>query len=82
MYTPDDFNLDNAPREMVQYVIDNVDNFHERYNHALNRIGILRAPLRLVDYELYNEIDNAMCDFGCDIDTFDINDYDIEEIFG
>lgn len=60
MYTPDDFNLDNAPREMVQYVIDNVDNFHERYNHALNRIGILRAPLRLVDYELYNEIDDAM----------------------
>jgi hypothetical protein len=85
MYTPDDFNLDNTPREMVQYVIDHVENFHERYNHALNKIGIMRAPLHLVDWGLFNDISEAMAEwaiYDSNLTDEEFEELDVEEIFG
>ena len=35
MYTANDFNTANAPKEMVQYVIDNVEDFEPRNSRIL-----------------------------------------------
>ena len=73
MYTADDFNTKNAPKEMVQYIIDTVEGFDARYTRALDIIGRYRCPLQMADEGLYNEIYDAMCDWMQD---------KIEEIFG
>ena len=84
MYTSDDFNTENAPKEMVQYVIDTVEDFDARYAHAWDIIGLNRCPLRMADESLYNDIYDAMCEwmqdeYDCIPEDFD---FDIEEIFG
>lgn len=81
MYTPDDFNLDNAPKEMVQFIIDHVDDFEFRYALALDVIGIDRCPLYMADYTLNNDIVDAMEEW-CYDNNKDPDSYDIEEIFG
>ena len=85
MYTAADFNTENAPKEMVQYIIDNVDDFESRYQHALSIIGRDRCPLRMADPILYDDILDAGADWIVDNDTSDgseFPEYDIEEIFG
>ena len=67
-YKPDDFNLDNAPKELVQYVIDNVDDFGRRYQKALTKIDRMRCPLRMADSNLYNEICDNVEDWCSDND--------------
>lgn len=79
-YKPDDFNLDNAPKELVQYVIDNVDDFGRRYQKALTKIDRMRCPLRMADSNLYNEICDNVEDWCSDNDD-NIDNYDIDEIF-
>ncbi len=87
MYTSDDFNTENAPKEMVQYVIDNVDDFEPRYQHALSIIGRDRCPLRMANLCLYAEIEDMIKEW-CEEDNWlnensrNPDDYDIEEIFG
>lgn len=81
MYTTADFNTENAPEEMVQYVIDNVDCFEQRYQRALNIIGRDRCPLRMASHGLYSDIEEYIGEW-CH-DNEDCSDlYDIEEIFG
>ena len=85
MYKPTDFNLTNAPEEMVQYVIDNVEDFVPRYKHALSIIGKDRCTLSYADCYLANDIFNAMCDWCIENDKLCILDdgiADAEEIFG
>lgn len=87
MYTADEFNTENAPKEMVQYVIDNVLDFDIRYQCALNIIRRDRCPLRMADLCLYTEIEDMIiewCDLESSIKDKHIwaDDYDIEEIFG
>ena len=81
MYSAHDFNTENAPKEMVQYIIDHIEEFDARYKVALHFIGRNRCPLIMAGRELYFEIRDRLdewCeDHGCDPD-----DYDIEEIFG
>lgn len=84
MYTKDDFNTENAPKEMVQYVIDTVEDFDARYARAWDTIGLNRCPLRMADESLYDDIYDAMCEwmqdeYDCIPEDFDV---DIEEIFG
>lgn len=81
MYTEDDFNTENAPKEMVQYVIDNVDDFEPRYRHALSIIGRDRCPLSMADYPLFADISDAV-DWWCNDNNDDPDNYDVEEIFG
>lgn len=81
MYTADDFNLENAPKEMVQYVIDNVDDFEPRYQHALGVIGRDRCPIWQADQSLYMEMQDCMDDW-CNDNEDNSDLYDIEEIFG
>ena len=84
MYTSDDFNTENAPEEMVQYVIDTVEDFDARYARAWDVIGVYRCPLRIADEDLYNDIYNAMCEWVKDkFESYPEDfDYEIEEIFG
>ena len=84
MYTAEDFNTENAPKEMVQYIIDNVDDFEPRYQHALKIIGRNRCPLRMADYALFSCIRAAMEEWTRENDIFGegYDDSDIEEIFG
>ena len=79
-YKPEDFNLDNAPKELVQYVIDNVDDFGKRYQKALTKIDRMRCPLRMADSNLYNEIYDTAEEWCSDNDD-NIDNYDIDEIF-
>ena len=84
MYTAEDFNCENAPKEMVQYVIDNVEDFELRYQHALGIIETKRCSLWYADGMLYDDIYDAMCnwmqdEYDCIPEDFD---FDIEEIFG
>ena len=83
MYTAD-FNTENAPEEMVQYVIDNVDCFEPRYQRALRIMGRNRCPLSMADYPLFDDIHSAMADWAIDNNVTDeeFDEYDIEEIFG
>ena len=84
MYTAEDFNLKNAPKEMVQYVIDTVEDFDARYTRALGIIGSYRCPLQMADEGLYNDIYDAMCEWVNDeFESYPEDfDYEIEEIFG
>ena len=84
MYTAEDFNLTNAPKEMVQHVIDNVEDFEPRYQHALNVMDKKRCPLHVADFELYDEMYDAMVDWCIENDELCILDdgiADVEEIF-
>jgi len=85
MYKPNDFNLTNAPEEMVQYVIDNVEDFETRYKYALSIIEKDRCTLSHADCYLANDIFNAMFDWCIENDKLCILDdgiADVEEIFG
>ena len=79
-YTAEDFNLDDAPVKMVEYVIDNVEDFGERYHKALTKVDRMRCPLSMADCELYDEICD-MVDDWCEDNGDDADEYDVEEIF-
>ena len=87
MYTAEDFNTENAPKEMVQYIIDNVDDFEPRYQHALFVVGRDRCPLRMADLCLYAEISDMIEEWCSQENWLNDNDYcsddfDIGDIFG
>lgn len=80
MYTADDFNIENAPKEMVQYILDNIKDFEQRYQHALEVIGRDRCPIWRADQSLYMEILDCVDDW-CNDNEGNSDLYDIEEIF-
>lgn len=84
MYTAADFYTRNAPKEMVQYVIDNVEDFEPRYRHALSIMEDKKCPLQHADASLYDDLYEAMYDWAMDNkESYPEDfDYDIEEIFG
>ena len=75
-----DFTSD-APIDMIQHVIDNVDDFEGRYKEALYIMGRERVPLYRADYALKSEIDDAIDDWCYDNDD-NPDFYDSNEIFG
>lgn len=85
LYKATDFNLTNAPEEMVQYAIDNVEDFDNRYLNALRSIGNGRYPLRLSNPTLFDDITEAFLDWCIENDELCILDdgcADVEEVFG
>ena len=64
---------------IADYCNENILNFEERVQMALNKIDFLRAPLQLVDSSLYNDIQDAICDCAMDYE-FDADDIDAEEV--
>lgn len=85
MYKPEDFNLTNAPKEMVQYVLDNVEDFDIRYSLALKTIDKCRCPLRLANDSLFDEIQGAMVEWAMyesNLTDEEFEGLDAEEIFG
>lgn len=81
MYTADDFNTENAPQEMVQFVINSVVDFDKHYDRALDIIGAERCPLKMADRRLFDTIQDCIDDW-CNDNDDDPDNYDIEEIFG
>lgn len=85
MYKPTDFNLTNAPEEMVQYVIDNVEDFESRYKHAMGIMDRYRCSLYQADCSLYDDIHEAMAMWAIENSNFtdeEFEEFDIEAIFG
>ena len=80
-YKPEDFNLNAAPYDMVEYVLNNVEDFGPRYYLAWKTIGRMRCPLQHADSTLYDAISDAICDW-CSDNEEDPDEFDIEEIFG
>lgn len=80
MYTAKDFNCENAPEEMVQYVIDQIDGFDILYQGAHMNMGVMRCSLRDASPLLYAKIGSLIDDWCW---WYEIeNTFDIEEIFG
>lgn len=85
MYKPEDFNIKNAPKEMVQYVLDNVKDFESRYDNALGVMDRERCPLYYADCSLHDDIHEAMAMWAIDQSNLtdeEFEEFDIEEIFG
>lgn len=66
-------------RLVVDYCNENVYEYEERVQMALDKIDHYRAPLSQVDSALYNEIQDAICDCALDYE-FDADDVDVEEV--
>ena len=64
---------------IADYCNENILNFEERVQMALNKIDFLRAPLQLVDSSLYNDIQDAICDCAMDYE-FDADDIEAEDV--
>jgi len=82
MYRPEDFNLTNAPKEMVQYVLDNVRGFEPRYQYALYIISEKRCSLEHAMEDLYFDIWDCLMEWFNEHKEQNPSDFDIEEIFG
>lgn len=84
-YSVEDFNLEgDVPREMVQYVIDNIEDFGVRYYLALKMMDRMRCPLSMANESLYDEIKEKMVEWAMDnnITDSEFEEFDAEEIFG
>lgn len=56
-------------KEIVIYCNEHVDDFDARVRVALGRIDRYRCPLKMVDGSLYNEIEDAICEYCEDNDV-------------
>jgi len=52
-------------KEIAAYVRNNVEDYEERLQLALNRMDLMREPLRMADGSLYDEIVDAISEW-CD----------------
>lgn len=52
-------------KEIAAYVRNNVEDYEERLQLALNRMDRMREPLRMADRSLYDEIVDAISEW-CD----------------
>ena len=82
MYKAEDFNLTKAPKELIQYVIDNVEDFEPRYQYASYLIGKTRCSLEHALEDLYYDIWGAMSEFFEEHPEWADNEIYIEDIFG
>lgn len=85
MYKPEDFNIGSAPKEMVQYVLDNVEDFDARYYLAIKEIGRSRCSLQRANESLFDEIKGAMVEWAMyesNLTDEEFEELDAEEIFG
>lgn len=66
-------------KEIAAYVRNNVDDYEERLQLALNRMDRMRCPLRFADQELYDDISNAIDDWCWDNEVNN-EDWDYEDL--
>ena len=52
-------------KELAAYVRNNIEDYEERLQLALNRMDRMREPLRMADRSLYDEIVDAISEW-CD----------------
>ena len=85
IYTTEEFTPHGrVTSEVIQYVLDNVEDFHHRYSEEMYEIGRTRRPL---DRMLLGDIYDAVCDFLFDDEDDEIHDIDgslweeVEDVF-
>ena len=66
-------------KEIAAYVRNNVDSYEERLQSALNKMDHMREPLRVADWELYDEIVSAIEEW-CDDEEVDFYELDLDEV--
>lgn len=64
---------------VVDYCNENILNFEERVQMALDKIDHWRCPLQQADCSLYNDIQDAICDCVTDYEI-DENSFEIEDV--
>lgn len=81
-YTPKDFVTSNDKKqyEIVQYVIDNIEDFDKKYREAKKSVERQKRPLRLVDRFLYEEICETM-EKWCEENNENFYSFDVDAIF-
>ena len=65
-------------KEIAAYVRNNVEDYEERLQLALNKMDHMREPLRMADWELYDEIVSAIEEW-CDDNEVCYDEVDWEE---
>lgn len=80
-FSAEDFRGTNAPKEMIQYIIDTIPDFHERYNLAINVMAHNRCPIYRADQDLFMEMLDCVDDW-CNDNEDNSDLYMVEEIFG
>lgn len=64
---------------VVDYCNENILDFEERVQMALDKIDHWRCPLQQADYSLYNDIIDAIADCVTDYEINEDN-FDIEDV--
>jgi hypothetical protein len=64
---------------VVDYCVENIWEFEERVQMALDKIDHWRCPLQQADYSLYNDIMDAITDCAIDYDI-DADSIDVEDV--
>lgn len=59
-------------REIAAYCRNNIEDFEERVQLALKKMGRMRCPFSMADQELYDDIVNCICEWCED------NDYSVD----
>ena len=63
----------------LNYCKENIPYFQPRYERAWDIIATNRCPAQMADRDLFSEIETAFEEF-CDINGYDVEQYDIEEL--
>lgn len=66
-------------KEVAAYVRNNVEDYEERLQLALKRMGRMRCPMRMADGILYDEIFDAISEWCIDNDV-DMFSLDFEDM--
>lgn len=66
-------------KELAAYVRNNVEDYEERLQLALKRMGRMRCPMRMADGMLHSEIVDAINDWSWDNEV-NTEDWDIDDL--
>lgn len=68
--------------EIVNYFVENIEDYEERCQKALDIIGEWRCPLSMADSSLYGEMLDYLEEWANECDEeIDIDEIDIEDLF-
>lgn len=66
-------------KKMLKLFKENIRNYEVRLDFALGQMYEERTPLRVVDYALYQEMDDEVFEY-CKVHGLNYEDYDVEEM--
>lgn len=66
-------------RNLADYCAQVIDDYQDRVQHVLMMLDHYHCSLQYADYELYNDMANAISDY-CEESSYDPSEIDIEEL--